>query len=568
MNIPLNQFEQVIDDVIIKRGLTYYRKGLVEEPQELSPGLFEAFVEGNELYRVTVTISKGVVTRHTCTCPYDMGPVCKHVVALMFALQEEELDLPEQKEKTALTRTGKPKKSGRKTVAEQVDEVIKELSPDAVLEFVREECLNEPTFRRKFLGRFCYQLKKESKAMYAKQIRGILQSAKGKHGFIEWNRVRNVGRAVYDLLNSAEQHRKQGRLQTAMWISCAVLEEMTKALQFADDSDGDIGGAIDGALDILGELAKGSPPEPIRKELYDYSVKAFQKELFEGWDWHTGMMILAAGLIRGKQEAEHLLQLMESMSYSEYESDVLEELMLEVLKKSGRDDEAEVFQADHLNNPGIREMAIRESLNNGDLIQAATLAQEGINLDEKSKPGLADTWKDYLMQIALKQGDRNAVIHWARYLFWQSNRDHTRYYEILQAQIDKAEWPAYVDQLMVEMESHNQWRNHQLLEWICIREARWEKLLKLISSNSTLYGVRQVEPHLGERYPEELAELYAREIRKELERRTGRKHYQEACRYIRRMKKLGEDKQADELVEELKQKYPQRRALLEELEKI
>jgi hypothetical protein len=35
MNIPLNQFEQIIDEVILKRGLDYFRKELVEEPEEL-----------------------------------------------------------------------------------------------------------------------------------------------------------------------------------------------------------------------------------------------------------------------------------------------------------------------------------------------------------------------------------------------------------------------------------------------------------------------------------------------------------------------------------------------------
>jgi hypothetical protein len=42
MNIPLNQFEQIIDETILRRGLDYFRKGLVEEPEELSPGCFEA----------------------------------------------------------------------------------------------------------------------------------------------------------------------------------------------------------------------------------------------------------------------------------------------------------------------------------------------------------------------------------------------------------------------------------------------------------------------------------------------------------------------------------------------
>ena len=41
MNIPLNQFEQIIDETILKRGLDYFRKGLVEEPEELSPGLMK-----------------------------------------------------------------------------------------------------------------------------------------------------------------------------------------------------------------------------------------------------------------------------------------------------------------------------------------------------------------------------------------------------------------------------------------------------------------------------------------------------------------------------------------------
>ncbi len=42
MNIPLDQFEQIIDDTILKRGLNYFRKGLVEEPEKLSHGCFEA----------------------------------------------------------------------------------------------------------------------------------------------------------------------------------------------------------------------------------------------------------------------------------------------------------------------------------------------------------------------------------------------------------------------------------------------------------------------------------------------------------------------------------------------
>jgi uncharacterized Zn finger protein len=48
MQIPLNQFEQYIDETILKRGLQYFKKGHVHEPEEISPGVYEAIVEGTE----------------------------------------------------------------------------------------------------------------------------------------------------------------------------------------------------------------------------------------------------------------------------------------------------------------------------------------------------------------------------------------------------------------------------------------------------------------------------------------------------------------------------------------
>lgn len=93
MNIPLNHFEQLLDETILKRGLDYFKKGLVDEPEELTPGCYEANVQGSELYRVSVTIQNETVTEYSCSCLYDLGPVCKHVVSLLFALQYESLGI-------------------------------------------------------------------------------------------------------------------------------------------------------------------------------------------------------------------------------------------------------------------------------------------------------------------------------------------------------------------------------------------------------------------------------------------------------------------------------------------
>ncbi|MGQ9847778.1 MAG: SWIM zinc finger family protein [Bacteroidales bacterium] len=56
MQIPLNQFEQYIDETILKRGLQYFKKGRVHVVEEIGHGKYEAIVEGTEDYTVQLTL--------------------------------------------------------------------------------------------------------------------------------------------------------------------------------------------------------------------------------------------------------------------------------------------------------------------------------------------------------------------------------------------------------------------------------------------------------------------------------------------------------------------------------
>lgn len=171
---------------------------------------------------------------------------------------------------------------------------------------------------------------------------------------------------------------------------------MIKALQFADDSDGDIGGNIEEAIEILYQAAADKLPEENRKWLFDYAVSVVKKRLFEGWDWDLNIMFLAAEVMQGEKEALILLKLTESVPFSGYQEDRVQEMMSTILRKSGRNAEAEEFEAGHMKNPAFREQAIKRAMENGDLGKAELIAQEGIQLDQKEKPGLANDWVDWL----------------------------------------------------------------------------------------------------------------------------------------------------------------------------
>ncbi len=68
--------------------------------------------------------------------------------------------------------------------------------------------------------------------------------------------------------------------------------------------------------------------------------------------------------------------------------------------------------------------------------------------------------------------------------------------------------------------------------------------------------------------PPELAQLYEVCIIEYLKQNVSRSHYQTACKYLRRMIKLGEKERVKFLIENFKNQYSQRKALLEELDKV
>ena len=56
---------------------------------EVSNLVFRAEVEGSEVYEVYVELDEeDTVLSSECDCPYDNGPVCKHLAAVLLKLSD------------------------------------------------------------------------------------------------------------------------------------------------------------------------------------------------------------------------------------------------------------------------------------------------------------------------------------------------------------------------------------------------------------------------------------------------------------------------------------------------
>ena len=101
----LNKF---VDFQVKKRGHDLYAKSKVKSVDySVGDDTWMCIVEGSRKY---ITKIKGLSTNRiktSCTCPYDWGPVCKHSVAALFAIEgynEQEVKVQQSKRKSFKNR--------------------------------------------------------------------------------------------------------------------------------------------------------------------------------------------------------------------------------------------------------------------------------------------------------------------------------------------------------------------------------------------------------------------------------------------------------------------------------
>ncbi len=560
MNIPLNEFEHIIDETILKRGLSYFKNGFVTEFSEISNGEFEANVSGTEEYTVNLKVKNDIIVEHSCDCPYDMGPVCKHIVASIFYLKQDELNLNQQN--IPLTKRKK-----NKTVSQQLKEVLDKVSHQDLKKFIQEQSKMDKQFRNLFLSSFAHLNESQSKEFYQKQIKSVLNSATDRHGFIGWHEMKYLEQGIDPIIAIAEKQLESKNYLNAIYICTALMEEMTEAIQYSDDSNGSIGGIIDSSYEMLYDIATKDISVDIKTELFNYCITAFKKRLFDGWDWHTGILNIAYDLIDNEDNADIIIKCLDTIN-GEYEKERVQSFKLDIISKYKDAEEVQKFIDKHITNSSIRNTEIEKAVNNKDFEKAIILCKDGIEYDKKDKPGIVKKWYNWLLKIAQSQNNKLKIIEYSRYLFIDNFHTEQDYYQLLKQEIEPNRWKDFLEDIIKEITPKGGWKYNGLVREIYINEKWWDRLFLLLKENTSLENIESNEKYLSKDYSKELIQLYSERLIKYVDRFMGRNHYQTACRYLRRMKKLGGNEKVNELIEYFKVTYPKRKALLDELSRV
>ncbi len=565
MTVTFRNFEHEIDPTILERGWQYYQSGKVRGLEKDDEGLWFAYVSGTMKYEVQIEESPDGELFCECTCPYEWGPECKHVAAVLYAIKAQADD-------TAATKPRSRSKSPKQKTSDKLRATLEKLSQGELVALLLEQLEKDEAFASLILNRYSDEV--QCKSVYARRVREALKAGRGEYGYIDYWGATRAAKNIQPMLSEADTLIGQGQASKAAPMLQAMIEVLVPGILDIDDSNGDLGGCIDEAFEYLHRVAEVLPTHE-KHTLFDYCLSQAVSEKFEDSSWD--LLHVAAKLVSTAQEREALFKLLDQKVgssrgghfYHGYGEEEAARIRLTVIQRQDGQDKAHQFLLEHSHLEGIRQELVEHYVEQGNLAAAKKLCKQAIGEIGRGRAGwyhpYLGIYQQYLLDIAQRENDNGEVVRLAQELFVSSGR-FEYYDDLLKRAVPQTEWPAFVERLIETLQKLRAPLGLEeiLLAEIYRREAMWERLLALVKER----GLRLLEryrTHLEERYPKDVAALYDRGIYSILQRGSSRKDYQRACDYLRRMKQLGKQERVKEIIGDLKAQYPKRRALLEEL---
>ena len=551
-------FEKLFDEKILKRGYNYYLEDAVHDVTR-NGNHYEGLVYGTEIYEVQIEIDdNGNVEDMSCDCPYAEENNCKHMVALLYYLEND----------------GKveSKKAIRNT--DNYDKILDKISENEIKEFVLEKIYENFDFQNEFRSHFVQYFEKTPKKVYEKRIAQSIYQAIGRKGFIEYNETYKFSNAMYDYIQEANNLIKHNEYQAPFWIASLILEELPDLP--IDDSDGTTSYVESECVEVIEKILEKCKNDSVIKEIFNWIIESIKNDTLG--DYSDGIeKVLDEHFIEDKFVNERLkiidekIQELEQQEdhYSEYKLEELIKTKIALLYQLGMDKEAIKTIKENIYYVPIRRMLIDIERKNENIDKVEKLLKEGMKIALKQGHyGTVTYYIEELLSIYKEHNQKEKYKNLVEETLFKYSRGSFKYYKKLKDLYTEEQWKNMRDNIIKILQSDGEGYHRDDLRQIYIEEQYYEKLYHSVMTTPLFEIVVKYEKYLKKDFEKQLLEEYQK-IVNEKARFTGKRNYEDVRKILQHMKTLKNgEKLVEKMVEEYKIKYANRRLMLEELNKI
>lgn len=396
---------------ILGRGKKYALEGAVEKLMKEGDRL-RAIVTGTENYLVEMSLRNGMPVAMDCTCPYASdGKNCKHMAAVLFALENEEKGeplpsaLPEKGGILPSSGSGSPvippvvPLPGKKGVPapqmpakKTVDEIIDGLSKEELASLMKKMVRLDDNLADLVYIRKAPSLSKEEIREWKREINNIFNRHK-RGGMIEYYDAFDFQSEICDFLDTkVTSLLDAGHYEEAFELSRYIFVKLGKT---TIDDDGEVAAISNDCMDLWRRIVKECP-----KEIHDKIDSWFRKHAFDGsvidymedylQDFLQNELATEEELRRQLLVLDDRIDAYAHRTESPYVRDIKTittsdgvSKRLEIMKRLGAgDEEIEKWRYAHRHFRVIREAYMKEAEESGNTEKLISLLKEGIEAEK------------------------------------------------------------------------------------------------------------------------------------------------------------------------------------------
>jgi hypothetical protein len=550
--MPLPEItEDIINDLAsgasLRKGYSYFHGGAVVKLW-IENSAYKAHVKGSELYTATISEKKGNIQTE-CTCPYDWGGVCKHIVAAMLAIIHDK----------------KIKKHKKDT--EDIKTLIEKIDAGRLKTFLFEILSGDAALLEDF--KIFAKGKEEisnTAEKYKKEILSQLNKLKGIEYYYDDYQdsyEHPISNITDNFSETAEKYANQGNYKEAIKIYQGICDAFIESLQNErlEDFYDDIHYAAEQAVDSMSNHIRNLSLSINDKKPYlDYLLQAYNafmnKEVFR---------IVFPKAVNTPEEADYVL--------SKQNVDLIPPIVLSLLIVKGEPEAVCSFGEKHYKE--YPEMAVPLSA----FYFKRNIRDKAISTAEKAVEIIQGKGRDFYFGFPLSnplkelrefldgcyrpENDYAKILENLIMLIFQE-REIIYYKKLKKVLKTKEENKTIIERLEKLLND-----DYDLLFKIYSIEDDYDSMLKLAKKSIRSDVFNLIVQKIRNRYPEECFDLYKKKINSFTEDVKKRDAYRQAAYWLKLMKEIpGKQEKFRKYIEHLREKYRRRPAFIDEIKGI
>ena len=220
-----------------ERGVNYHHQDRVQEV-EIDGEEIRATVRGSNYYDVAIDIVDDTIRTH-CSCPYDYAGDCKHIVAVLLAVDDRDTDTVSETH---------PESTEPLSATVDIEALVEQTTADDLRQFLLEILADDGDIRDRFVA-FVGEDTGKTVYDYKQELDRLFDDAVSRRGMVEYDT--HIDFSQYSDL--AETHRERGNLDTATDIYRAIAEAIRENMNRIDGSTGYYGREVERAIESYAE---------------------------------------------------------------------------------------------------------------------------------------------------------------------------------------------------------------------------------------------------------------------------------------------------------------------------